>query len=461
MAATPRAVAYARSNRDRFVSELARFVRFPSVSAQPRHSADIRRCAAWLRDHMRSIGVANATVLETGGHPVVTGHTPAKPGRPTVLVYGHYDVQPPEPLNEWKSPPFQPQVREGSLYGRGSCDDKGQMFAHVKAVECSLRTGGPPVNVKFLFEGEEEIGSPNLRAFLDRHRDRFAARAVVMSDSPMFGPDQPALTYSMRGAANMEIEVSGPARDLHSGIFGGAIHNPIQALCEILAGLHDSTGRIAIPGFYDDVAAQGPDERAFMARNGPSDRRILRDAGARQGWGEDGYTLYERTTIRPALTVNGISGGYQGPGNKGVIPSRAAAKLSFRLAPGQSPARAVECLREHVRRATPPTVRTVVRSTPGAAASAVNRNDPFVRAGELAYRRGFGVAPRFLRCGGTIPVVAMFQDVLRAPVVLMGFALPDDKMHSPNERFRLANFHRGVETSLWFLAAAAVAPRLP
>ena len=318
--------------------ELQDFVRFPSVSAQPRHAGDVKGCAAWLADHLRRIGLEHIRVIPTPRHPIVYADWVLSPGKPTVLIYGHYDVQPADPLREWRSPPFEPVVRGQSLYGRGACDDKGQMFAHVKAIEIHLRTRSLlPVNVKCLFEGEEEIGSPNLIPFLKRHRRALAADVVVMSDSPMADADRPAITYAVRGGLGLELTVRGPRRDLHSGLFGGAVRNPLQALCEIIASLHDRRGRVAIPGFYDQVRLWPPEERATMARNGPSDATVLRDAGAAQGWGEEGYTLHERTTIRPALTINGLVGGYQGPGGKAVIPAVASAKLSFRLVPDQDP----------------------------------------------------------------------------------------------------------------------------
>jgi acetylornithine deacetylase/succinyl-diaminopimelate desuccinylase-like protein len=388
------------------------------------------------------------------------------PGRPTVLIYGHYDVQPADPLSEWRSPPFEPVTRGDNLYGRGASDDKGQLFAHVKALEAYLRTMGHlPVNVKCLFEGEEEIGSPSMAAFLRRHRDRLAADVAVLSDTRMLGPDRPAITYLLRGMLSLELEVYGPEQDLHSGTFGGAIHNPLQALCEILAGLHDIDGRVAIAGFYDRVQLWSRQERAAMARVGPTDAAILRDARTRVAWGERGYMLYERTTIRPALTINGISGGYQGDGPKSVIPARATAKLSFRLVPDQDPHEIDRLLRRHIALHTPPTVRCVVRTQAMAQPAQVDRRHPAMRAASRAYQRGFGAAPAWIGSGGTIPVASMFQQSLGIPTVLMGFALPDDNMHAPNEKMHLPTFHGGVRTSIWFLAevgrhlAGAVAPR--
>jgi acetylornithine deacetylase/succinyl-diaminopimelate desuccinylase-like protein len=453
--------AYAQANRSRFLAELEDFIRFPSVSAQPKHADAVKQCAAWLADHLRQIGLEHVKIIPTRRHPLVYADWQHVPKRPTVLLYGHYDVQPPDPLHEWRSPPFEPIVRGNDLYGRGACDDKGQLFTHVKALESYLHTTGElPVNVKCLFEGEEEIGSPNLPSFLARNRDALAASVAVMSDMPILAPDRPAITYAMRGALSLELEVRGPERDLHSGIFGGAVHNPLQALCEIIARLHDADGSVAIPGFYDRVRRWSDEERAYMARFGPTDARILQDARAEKSGGEGGFTLYERTTIRPVLTLNGIVGGYQGPGPKAVIPARAVAKLSFRLVPDQDPHKIDHLFRQHIAHSTPPTVRSTIRTFFAAKPVLVNRRHPAIRAAVVAYRKGFGAMPVFLRSGGTIPVVNIFQDVLGIPTVLMGFALPDDRMHAPNEKFHLPNFYNGIATSTWFLAAVGAQPGL-
>jgi len=330
------------------------------------------------------------------------------------------------------------------------------MFAHVKALESYLHTAGKlPVNVKCLFEGEEEIGSPSLLAFVARNKQTLAADVAIMSDTQMLAPDRPAISYSERGALGLELEVDGPRHDLHSGNFGGAVLNPLQALAEIIARLHDSAGRIAIPGFYDRVRQWSEKERTLMAQMGPSDEQILRDAAAEKGWGERNFTLYERTTIRPALTVNGIAGGYQGPGGKGIIPARALAKLSFRLVPDQDPQEIDRLFRRYIARVTPSSVRSAVRTLSSAKPALVNPNHPAMRAAALAYQRGFGTVPVFLRSGGTIPVVNTFQEILRVPTVLMGFALPDDRIHAPNEKFHLPNFFNGIATCIWFLAGVS------
>ncbi len=443
---------YARSHRPQFLEELKEFVRFPTISAQPQHSADLKRCATWLATHLRQIGLPQVRVFPTRRHPIVYAASWNVPGLPTVLIYGHYDVQPPDPLEEWHSPPFQPIVRGDDLYGRGACDDKGQMFAHVKGLESHLRTAGKlPVNVKCLFEGEEEIGSPNLFSFLTRNRPTLRSDVAVLSDMPILSPNRPAITYSMRGGLGLELEVEGPKRDLHSGIFGGAVHNPLQALCEIIAKLHGGSGRVSIPGFYDRVRNVSETERSYLARTGPSDAELLKDAGVLHAWGEPGYSLYERTATRPALTINGITGGYQGAGTKGVIPARASAKISFRLVADQDPKEIDRAFREHLARITPPTVRLKVHTLSAARSARANPRHPAMLAAARAYRKGFGASPLFLRSGGTIPVVNQFQRVLDIPTVLMGFALPDDRMHGPNEKFHLPNFYRGIETSIWFL----------
>ena len=431
-------------------------MRFPSISAQPKHGNDVRTCADWLAQHLVDIGLHHVQVIPTKGHSIVSAEWQRIPTGPTLLIYGHYDVQPPDPLSEWSSPPFEPTIRGEDLYGRGAADDKGQMFVHVKALESYLDTSGSlPVNVKCVFEGEEEIGSPNLPAFIENHRQALAADVAVVSDMRILAADRPALTESLRGALSTEIEVRGPQEDLHSGNFGGAVHDPLQALCEIITRFHDRHGRVAIPGFYDRVRELTREERDYMAAVGPSDGEILTDAKAKRGWGESGYSLYERTTIRPALTINGITGGYQGPGAKAVIPTRASAKLNFRLVADQDPAEIDALFRHFVARIAPPfptvTVRTMFRAYP----VTMSRDLPATRAAAAAYRAGFGRAPVFLRVGGTVPVVHLLKSLLRVPTVMMGFALPDAALHAPNEKLHLPTFFRGIRTSIHFLAELA------
>ena len=451
-----RALNFARENRSRFVAELKTFIRFPTISAQPERAGDLKRCAKWLAVHLQRIGMDHIRTITTSGHPIVYADWLHAPQLPTVLIYGHYDVQPPDPLNEWHSPPFEPEVRGNDLYGRGASDDKGQLFAHIKALEAYLGTEGRlPVNVRCIFEGEEEIGSKNLKAFLERNKGALTADLAVMSDTRMLAPDRPALIYGMRGALTLELEVLGPAQDLHSGTFGGAIHNPLQALCEIVARLHDDEGKVTIAGFYDRVRQWGRSERSLMASMGPSDPQILRDAQTRTAWGERGYSLYERTTIRPALTINGIAAGYQGPGPKAVIPARAVAKLNFRLVPDQKPHEIDQLFRQHVARLTPGTVRASVRTGFTARPALIRRDHPALQAAAVAYRAGFGAPPVFLRSGGTIPVISTLKETLGITTVLMGFALPDDRMHAPNEKFNLPNFDHAIATCIHFLQEVA------
>jgi acetylornithine deacetylase/succinyl-diaminopimelate desuccinylase-like protein len=454
------ALAYARGCRERFVDELAAFIRFASVSAQPRRADEVARCAAWLGVHLRTLAPDILRVVPTRRHPIVhAAWRRGPPGRPTVLIYGHYDVQPVEPFEEWLSPPFEPIVRGDDIYGRGASDNKGQMFVHVKAIESFLRTAGAmPVNLIILFEGEEEIGSPSLAPFLAAKQNELEADCAVVSDMQIPGPLRPAITYALRGGLSVELELRGANRELHSGVFGGAVCNPLQALCEMVSRLQDGRGGIAIPGFYDRVRQWDPAERWYMAQAGPSDAQMLGEAGATEACGEAGYSLYERTTIRPALTVSGVVGGYQGPGVKAAIPTRAVAKLNFRLAPDQDPSEIDRLFRKVIARNTPSSVQTRVRTLMRARPALIDRSHPAMGAAARAYRQAFGVPTVFLRNGGTIPVVPLIQDTLGIPVVLMGFGLASDRIHGPNERFHLPNFHRGVETSIRFLSEMGAQP---
>ncbi len=450
-----KALGYARDAHAPFLAELAEFVRFPSVSAQPRHAADSRRCAAWLAGHLCAIGLEHVRLVRAGDHPIVTADWLHAPGRRTALIYGHYDVQPADPLGEWRSPPFAPAIRGGYLYGRGAADDKGQMFVHIKALESWLQTAGTlPINVRCVFEGEEEVGSAGLARFL-RAGGGGQADVAVLSDMWMAGPGRPAITASLRGALGVELRVRGQARDLHSGNFGGAVHNPLQALCEIVAGLHDARGMIAIPGFHERVRARTAQERAYMARVGPGDGQLLCAAGARYGWGEAGFSAYERSTIRPALSVTGIVGGYQGSGAKAVIPAQALAKLDFRLVPDQDPDEIEHLLRRHLARIAPPTVAIELRALSRARPFELDCEHPAVRAARTALRKGFGVEAGFLRIGGTIPLAHLLQHELGIPTIPMGFALPDAGLHGPNERFALASFFRGIDACIHLLAELA------
>jgi acetylornithine deacetylase/succinyl-diaminopimelate desuccinylase-like protein len=435
---------------------LEELVRIPSISAEPGRSGDVRRCADQLAELLHRIGLDQVQVVTTKRHPLVYGEWCRLPGRPTILVYGHYDVQPVDPLDAWRSPPFEPTRRGDDLYGRGASDDKGQLCAHLAAVEAWLRGAGRlPVNVRCLLDGEEEIGSPSLAGFLRRGGRRLAADVAVASDTRMLGLGRPAITVGLRGLLDLEVELRGPRRDLHAGTFGGAVHNPLQALGELLAGLHDRDGRVAIPGFYDRVRRWSQHERRALAAAAPSDAAVLRQAGVGHGWGERGWSLHERTTLRPAVTVNGLSGGYQGPAAKSVIPAAASAKLGIRLVPDQDPAEVERLFRRHLARTLPATVHTTVRGGSRVPPVLFDMAHPAMEAASAACRRGFGARPAFLRSGGTIPAAGMLRRMLGTPVVLLGLALPDDRAHAPNERFHLPNLWQGIDTLVWFLLEAA------
>jgi acetylornithine deacetylase/succinyl-diaminopimelate desuccinylase-like protein len=431
-------------------------VRIPSISADPRHAGDVRRCADRLARVLRRIGLERVRVVATRRHPLLYGEWCHLPGRPTVLVYGHYDVQPVDPLGAWHSPPFEPTRSGDDLVGRGTSDDKGQLCAHLAAIEAWLRGAGRlPVNVRCLLDGEEEIGSPSLAGFLRRGRPSVAADMAVVSDTRMLGPGRPAVTIGLRGLLNLELQVHGPRGDLHAGAFGGAVHNPLQALSELLAGLHDRDGRVTVAGFYDRVRHWSDRQRRIMAAQAPGDAAVQRQAGVARGWGEGGWTLHERTTLRPAITINGLTGGYQGPGSKSVIPAAASAKLGIRLVPHQDPAELERLLRRHLARATPPAVRTSVRTGSRVPPFLIDPAHPAVEVASAACRRGFGDRPAFLLSGGTIPAAGMLGRMLGIPVVLLGLALPDDRSHAPNERFHLPNLWQGIETLVYCLLEAA------
>ena len=462
MSGAATALAYARAHRSRTLRTLEELVRIPSVSAEPRHAGQVRRCAARLAAVLRGAGLEQVRVVPTAMHPLVYGEWRRRPARPTVLVYGHYDVQPVDPVGEWSSPPFEPTRRGNDLYGRGASDDKGQLCAQIAAIEAWLRgTGRLPVNVICLLDGEEEIGSPSLAGFLRGGRPRLAADIAVVSDTRMLGPGRPAITVGLRGLLNLELTVRGPTRDLHAGTFGGAVHNPLQALSELLAGLHDRTGRVVVPGFYDRVRRWSDRQRRALAAAAPSDATVLRQAGAPDGWGEPAWSLHERTTIRPAVTVNGLSGGYQGTGSKSVIPALARAKLGIRLVPNQDPSEVERLLRQHLAQATPPTIRTEVQTRSRVPPQLFDAAHPVVDAVTAACLRGFGARPAVLLSGGTIPAAGMLQRTLGIPVILLGLALPDDRAHAPNERFHLPNLWQGIDTGIWFLLEAARLERSP
>lgn len=444
-------------NRNRYVDELLGFLRIPSVSTYTRHATDVRRAAEWVFNHLRRLEF-QSKLIETERHPVVYGeHCPHSDG-PTLLIYGHYDVQPPEPLEEWLTPPFTPSIRDGYVYARGASDDKGQFFTYLKAIEAVLAvTEKLPINVKVLVEGEEEIGSPNLGPFLKEHKDQLKADVVAVSDSSQFTHGIPAVTYGLRGLSYLQLDVQGPRIDLHSGSFGGLVANPLQVLSAIIAGLKNSDGTIAIPGFYDDVLPLEEWEREEMASL-PFDETKLKDyLGVEQLVGEAGYSPMEQKTARPTLDVNGIWGGFSGEGAKTVIPAKAGAKVSMRLVPNQKPDIINRLFKDYVRSFAPKGVTVEITELHGAEPVLVMRDQASVRAAARAIETGFGKAPVFIREGGSIPIVNLFKEVLELDsILLMGWGSPDDGAHSPNERFSLEDFHRGIRSAaalLYELAA--------
>lgn len=447
------ALNYARDHKAAHLSELIEFLSIPSVSTQPQHRDDVRSAAQWLAGKLSGAGLEHVQVIETAGHPLVYGDwLHAGSSRPTVLIYGHYDVQPAEPFDLWDTPPFEPTVNEDYIMARGASDDKGQVYCHVKAAEAFLQTVGMlPLNVKFIVEGEEESGGASLGAFIPENSDLLAADAALVSDTTMVNKDQPAIVYGLRGMLYTFLDIIGPTRDLHSGSFGGGINNPLNALAHIIARLKDENGRILIPGFYDKVRPLSQEEREVLARFPFDERGWLAEAGAPQAWGEAEYTMVERLGARPTLDVHGIIGGYTGPGGKTIIPSKAHAKISMRLVPNQEPQEIARLYKEYIREITPPSVHVEVTAPLGAEPSLTDRDIPAMQSASAAYERAFGRTPVFMREGGSIPVIAQFQKYLGVETVLMGFGLPDDKIHAPNERLYLPNFYRGIQTSIHFM----------
>jgi acetylornithine deacetylase/succinyl-diaminopimelate desuccinylase-like protein len=435
------------------VTGLAAFLRRPSVSNNPEQRDAMHDCAEWLAGELRAAGLEHAAVWPTEGHPAVYADWLHAEGAPTVLLYGHYDVQPPDPLELWQSPPFEATERDGQIYARGSTDDKGQVYMHVVALKALLSAEGRlPVNVKFLIEGEEEVGSAHLEALIAARRDELAADLVLISDTCMYVEGQPALCYGLRGLAYFQIEVQGANSDLHSGSYGGAVPNPLQALASLLGGLKDEHGRIAIPGFYDAVRPDDSDERARIAALPHDDAAYAKALGLSALSGEEGYSTPERTWTRPSLDINGIWGGYSGPGSKTVLPARAGAKLSFRLVPDQDPDQIADLLTADLQRRCPSGIRLSVTPLHGAIPWVTAPDHPYMQAAGRALERAFGRAPVYVREGGSIPVVMTFDKVLSVPVVLLGVGLHEDGAHAPNEHFSLARFHGGARAAAYFYA---------
>ena len=448
---------YARKHAERFQHELFELLRIPSVGADPAYTDDVRKTAEWLAAHLRGLGLESARVMETAGHPVVYAEwLGAGPDQPTVLVYGHYDVVPAVMEDGWDTPPFEPVEKDGKIYARGASDDKGQLFIHIKALEAYLETcGEAPVNVKVLLEGEEEVSSPNLTPFIKEQLDLLKADVCVISDTSMRIVEEPAITHSLRGMTYIEIEVEGPKEDLHSGLWGGAAHNPALALVEILGKLYNPDNTIAVPGFYDDVAQLTEAERAMIAKTALSEEDYKATTGVPAIWGDKKYTIRERISARPTLDINGMWSGWTGPGPKTIIPQKAGAKLSSRLVGNQNPDKIYALLKKYIESIAPETVKVSVSLITTGMPALIPFDLPEMQAASRAYEKAWGHTPVFTRGGGSIPVVADIANLLDIPVVMMGFGLDSDGLHSPNEHYSIEMFQRGIETAIVYLEELA------
>jgi acetylornithine deacetylase/succinyl-diaminopimelate desuccinylase-like protein len=449
-----KALDYAQQNAIEFRQQLHDLLHIPSVSTTPERAGAVREAATWLADNMRRSGIENVAVMDTEGYPVVYGDwLHAGDDAPTVLVYGHYDVQPADAADGWTSDPFGPIERDGKIYARGASDDKGQMFIHIKAVESVLQAHGTlPVNIKFIFEGEEEIGSPHLSPFIEAHQEMLKADVIVISDTAIVSEEQPSVIYALRGLVALEVVVQGPHRDLHSGAFGGAVHNPLQALAEIVANLHDDNGTVSVPGFYDDVRTLTEDERAELAKTNWTNDEWQQTTGVPRVWGESEFTIRERIGARPTLEINGMAGGFYGEGVKTVLPAKAIAKITCRLVADQKPQQVFDSVNAYIQAIAPPTVQVEVKQLKGSGEPAlIDMDTPAMQAVIDAYTKGWGRAPVFLREGGSIPIVTVFQRILKAPVLMMGFGLNTDNIHGPDEHFTISMFHKGIDTAIHFL----------
>lgn len=441
---------YARQHESEFLERLKEFVSIASVSTDPDAKPELLRAAEWVADRLRALGAENVAIRPTGGHPVVVGEWMGAPGKQTMLVYGHYDVQPADPLELWHSEPFNPEVRGENLYGRGASDMKGQVMAVLSALEALKETGGLPMNVKFLIEGEEEIGSPSLAKFIEQNKELLKADFCLNLDSGMIGAQYPTITYGLRGLAAFELRVTGPKSDLHSGVYGGVVHNPAVALAELLAGMRDSTGRVTLPGFYDDVPALSEAEHAEFARLPLDEAYYLAQTGVPALWGEPEFLPDERASARPTLEVNGLLSGFTGVGFKTVLPAQAMAKISCRLVPHQDPAKIAAGLRQYLEQNAPKTIRWELLEYGGSPAAITDVNQPGVRALEKALETVWGVKPLFKREGGSVPVVTQMQSILGIESVITGFGLPDDNLHAPNEKLHLPTWYKGIQALVEF-----------
>ena len=441
---------YQEKNKDRFLDEMLELLRIPSVSAKSEHKNDMRQCAELVKKRFLDAGADKAEVMETAGHPVVYAEKIVDPSKPTVLVYGHYDVQPAEPLELWHSGPLEPVVKDGKVYARGSADDKGQFYMHVKAVETMIKTNSLTNNVKFLIEGEEEVGSPNLGKFVGEHKDLLKADVILISDSSMISMENPSLDIGVRGLSYIEVEVTGADRDLHSGVYGGAVANPITILAKMIASCHDENNHITIPGFYDEVVEATKEERALMAKAPYNEDEYKKDLGVQDLWGENGFTTNERTGIRPTLEINGIWGGYTAEGSKTVLPSKATAKISARLVPNQSSEKITKILMEYFRKIAPASVTVNAFEHHGGEPYMTPIDSKAYQSAAKAIKETFGKEPVPVRGGGSIPICSILEKELGIKIVFMGFGLDSDNLHSPNEKFNLENYYKGIETIPYF-----------
>jgi len=453
--ANEKVLSHLEANRQHHVDQLCDFLRIPSISSQSEYNEDTKRACAFVADELKELGLT-VEVIDLGGHPLVVAQTEIRPDRKTLLFYGHYDVQPVDPLELWDNPPFEPVIKDGIVYARGASDDKGQVYTHIKALEAYIRTGTElPVNVKFIIEGEEEAGGESIYRYTEQNPEKLACDAIIVSDTTLYNETTPGICYSLKGLAYMEIRVKGPDMDLHSGSYGGTVQNPGNALAEIVAKLKDADGRCLVPGFYDDVLELEQDERDAFADLGYTDETLCGETGAPAAFGEKGFTTLERMWARPTCDVNGLSSGYGGEGAKTIIPSRALAKVSMRLVPDQDPDKIAAAFQAYVKEIAPAGVEVEVENHHNANPVLVPRKSEMFKAGMAALEQGFGAKPVFIREGGSIPIVGTFQECLKSPVLLLGYGLSTDNIHSPNEKFHLDNFWRGIRTSAFLMEEAA------
>ena len=441
---------YQQKNKERFLNEMMELLRIPSVSAKSEHKKDMLLCAEAVKQSLLDAGADKAEIMQTDGHPVIFAEKIIDNNKPTVLVYGHYDVQPAEPLELWHSGPFEPVIKDGKVYARGSADDKGQFFMHVKALETMVKTNTMSTNIKFLIEGEEEVGSPNLGKFVEQNKELLKADAILISDSSMLSMENPSLDIGVRGLSYIEVEVTGADRDLHSGTYGGAVANPITILAKMIASCHDENNHITIPGFYDDVLEASPEERALMNKAPYDENEYKKELGVNELWGEKGYTTNERTGIRPTIEVNGIWGGYMGEGAKTVLPSKATAKISARLVPNQSSAKMTSLLLNYFKKIAPPSVTVKSFEHHGGEPYMTPIDSKGYKAAAKAVEKIFGKIPIPVRGGGSIPICSILEKELGIKIIFMGFGLDSDNLHSPNEKYGIENFYKGIETIPYF-----------